>query len=306
MSKSLRGTLFLLIAALIWGSAFVAQSVAMDFVGPFTYQTVRSFTASGFIMILAFLNDLIKKKKGTYVKPTGKSRLKLIKGGCICGLALGIAANLQQFGIKYTTVGKAGFLTALYILFVPVLCLIFFKRIPSLKVWCAILIAVAGLYLLCMNGGFSLQAGDTFVLLCSVAFAVHIICCDKFAEGADCFRLSAIQFFVNGLVSALLMLIFEPNGISVFAENLSEVWFTVLYAAIMSSGIAYTLQIFGQRDVNPTVASLLMSLESVFAVLSGIIVLQEIPTFKEAVGCVLMFSAIILSQLPDRKKGLEG
>lgn len=302
MSKSIRGSLFLVVAALIWGSAFVAQSVAMDHVGPFSYQTVRSFIASGFIMLLALINDGIAKLRGNYKKPDKATTRRLIIGGTVCGLALGVAANLQQFGIKYTSVGKAGFLTALYILFVPVLGLIFFKKKPSLKVWCGIGVAVVGLYLLCMNEGFSLALGDLFVLLCSVVFAVHIICCDRFAPGVDCFRLSSIQFFVNGIVSAILMLIFEPNGLASVVTNFGDIWFTVIYAAVMSSGIAYTLQMFGQRDVNPTVASLLMSLESVFAVLSGMVMLSEIPTAKEAIGCVLMFGAIVLAQLPDKRK----
>lgn len=305
MSKSLRGSIILTLAALIWGSAFVAQSVAMDHVGPFTYQTVRSFLASGFIFLLAYANSLIQKKKGTYVKPTKQSVKRLLIGGTVCGLALGVAANLQQFGIKYTTVGKAGFVTALYILFVPILSLLLFKKKPSLKVWCGIGIAVVGLYLLCMNESLTVSKGDIFVFFCSVCFAVHIICCDKFAGNCDCFYLSCVQFFVNGIVSCILMLIFEPNGIAVFSQNFSAVWFTVAYAAIMSSGLAYTFQLLGQRDVNPTLASLLMSLESVFAVLSGMVVLGQIPTFKEGLGCVLMFAAIILAQLPDKKKSVE-
>lgn len=302
MSKSLRGSIILTIAAFIWGSAFVAQSVAMDHVGPFTYQTVRSFIASGFIFLLAYANGLIQKKRGTYVKPTKSSVKRLLIGGSVCGLALGVAANLQQFGIKYTTVGKAGFLTALYILFVPILALLLFKKKPSVKVWCGIAVAVVGLYLLCMNESLSVAKGDVFVFLCSVCFAVHIICCDKFSKDCDCFYLSCVQFFVNGIVSCILMLIFETNGIAIFAENLSSVWFTVAYAAIMSSGLAYTFQLLGQKDVNPTVASLIMSLESVFAVLSGMVVLGQIPTLREGIGCVLMFAAIILAQLPDKKK----
>ena len=299
MSTKLRGSILLLFAAFIWGSAFVAQSEAMADIGPFAFQTVRSFTAAPFIFLLALLKDAIQKKWGAYIPPTKEEKRKLLIGGLICGLALGVAANFQQYGISLSTdeTGKAGFLTALYILFVPLLGL-FLRRKPPVTVWISLPIAVAGLYLLCMKGSFSLSGADIALLLCSVMFAVQILCCDRFAPGMDCFRLSALQFVVNGAVSLVLMLLFERDGFAVIGQNLSEVWFPLLYCALLSSGLAYTFQLLGQRDVHPTVASLLMSLESVFAVLSALVVQGQKPTLSEWIGCALMFAAILLAQIP--------
>ena len=305
MTRQLRGGILLLLAAFIWGSAFVAQSEAMANVGPFAFQTVRSFVAAPFIYLLALAKDAIQRKWGMVVPVTKEDRKKLLLAGLVCGVALGAAANFQQYGISLSTdeTGKAGFLTALYILFVPLFGL-FLRRKPPFTVWISLPVAVAGLYLLCMKGTFALSGADVSLLLCSVLFAVQILCCDRFAPGVDCFRLSAIQFFVNGVISLFLTLLFERGGLAVLFGNLSDVWFPLLYCALLSSGLAYTFQLLGQREVHPTVASLLMSLESVFAVLSALVVQGQKPTLSEWIGCALMFAAILLAQAPTKKKPL--
>jgi len=300
---SLRGSILLIAAAFIWGSAFVAQSEAMAEVRPFAFQAVRSFVAIPFILLLIFGKDGIQKKWGLYRAPTKEENRRLLLGGLVCGLAIGAASNLQQYGISLSAdeTGKAGFLTALYILFVPLLGL-FVRRFPPFTLWIALPFAVTGLYLLCMTESLSLSPADTSLLLCSVMYAVQILCCDRFAPGLDCFRLSAIQFFINGVMSLLLSLLFEGNGLLLLFNSLPNVWFELLYCAFLSSGLAYTFQLIGQQEVHPTVASLLMSLESVFAVLSALVVQGQKPTLSEWLGCACMLVAILTAQLPTRKK----
>ena len=207
-----------------------------------------------------------------------------------------VAANLQQIGIQYTSAGKAGFITAMYILIVPVLGLFLKKKVPG-RIWLCILIAVVGLYLLSVTEGFSsISKGDVYVLLCALAFSFHIMAVDHYAPLVDGVRLSSIQFLICGVLSGILMFLFEEPNL----ENILNAAVPILYAGIMSCGVAYTLQIIGQKYTRPTIASLIMSLESVFAVLAGIVVLREIPTARETMGCVLMFLAIIIAQLPSR------
>lgn len=312
----IRQSLLLLLTATIWGVAFVAQSVGMEYIGPFTFNAVRNFI--GAVVLLPCIAFLSGRKSGSApgngVKAAGQepsenidfwTKLKngeyktLLTGGVCCGVLLCVASNLQQFGIQYTTVGKAGFITAMYIVLVPVLG-IFLKKKAGLKVWLAVAIAVAGLYLLCMTGGsFSLQKGDLLLLACAVVFSVHILTIDYFSPKVNGVAMSCIQFFVCGLLSAMGMLLFEEPQMA----QILEAWVPVLYAGVLSCGVAYTLQIVGQRGMNPTAASLILSLESAVSLLAGWLILGQRLTERELIGCVLMFAAIILVQLPERKKG---
>lgn len=298
--KHMRGDLLLLLTAVIWGSAFVAQSVGMEYIGPFTYQTIRSFLGAVSLLPVIWAANRRQKRAGTYRPMTGAERKKLWLAGLCCGLALGVASMFQQVGVQYTTVGKAGFITAMYILIVPVLGLFFGKKVP-LRTWGCIALATAGLYLLCMKDKLSLSMGDGFVGLCALGFSVHILVVDHFAGKLDGLRLSCIQFFVAGLTSLVPMLLCErPLDMG----NILAAWAPLLYGGVLSSGVGYTLQVLGQKETKPAVASLLMSLESVFAVLAGIVLLHQVPSAREAIGCVLMFAAIILAQLPG--KAIEG
>lgn len=293
----LKGTLLLMLTALIWGCAFVAQSVSMDYIGPFTFQCVRSFLGSAVLVPVFLLLDAGKKRSGTYVATTKESNKTLWTGGILCGIIMTVAANLQQAGLQYTSAGKAGFITALYILIVPILGL-FLKKKVSPKLWGCIAIAVVGLYLLSVTEGFSsINRGDLYVMLCAVAFAFHIMAVDHYAPLVDGVRLSCIQFLICGILSGVLMFLFETPDM----QGLLKAAVPILYAGIMSSGVAYTLQIVGQKYTKPTIASLLMSLESVFALLAGIVVLKEIPSPRETAGCIFMFAAIILAQIPEKK-----
>lgn len=294
----LRQSLLLLLTAAIWGVAFVAQSVGMDYVEPFTFNAVRSII--GGIVLLPCI-ALLKKVNGGQDKAATEKKADqktLILGGVICGILLCIASNLQQFGIQYTTVGKAGFITAMYIVLVPVLG-IFLKKKAGIKIWCGVLLAVFGLYMLCMtDGSFSLQKGDFLTLLCAIAFSFHILAVDHFAPLVDGVKMSCIQFFTSGILSGICMFLFEEPKL----EMILAAWLPILYAGALSCGVAYTLQIIGQKGMNPTVASLIMSMESVISVIAGWAILGQALSKRELLGCTLMFAAIILVQLPDRKK----
>ena len=308
-NKQLRGTIYILIATIIWGSCFVAQSVST--IGPFTYQGVRSMIGALFLVVLSLVLDFSSKKKGNKVVMKWTDKTLLI-GGLVCGLILFGAMNLQQFGLHLgTEPGKAGFITAMYILIVPVIGL-FLKKKVQINVWIGIIIAVFGLFLLCVNPnlGLKLQRGDIYVILCAVVFAFHITAVDFYAPKVDGVKLSCIQFFVAGGISCICMFVFEEPKVSEIVDNAIP----VLYAGIGSSGIAYTLQIIGQKYSPPTLASLAMSFESVFAVISQVVVAfivylagkgeLVLPTGREILGCVIMFAAIMLAQfeLPKRKK----
>ncbi len=296
----MKGNILLVITAVIWGAAFVAQSVSMDHIGAFTFQGVRSLIGSAVLVPVILALTAMKKKRGEYVKPTRQETARLWKAGIICGVIMTIAANLQQAGIQYTTAGKAGFITALYIVVVPILGLFMGKR-SSLRIWLCVVMAMFGLYLLSMTEGFRLSIGDTLVLLCAVAFAFHIVVVDHYANLVDGVKLSCIQFLVCGVLSCIMMFIFEEPRI----DGLMRAAVPILYAGVLSCGVAYTLQIVGQKYTRPAVASLLMSLESVFAVLAGMLILREIPTVRETLGCVIMFAAIIITQFPERKRKLH-
>lgn len=302
-THKVRNSLLLLLTAFIWGTAFVAQSVGMEYVGPLTYTCVRSLIA-GIMLIpcIAFLNKVNPKQEDMHIyqKDEGKQTYQktLLIGGICCGLALGVASSLQQIGIQHTTVGKAGFITTFYIIIVPIIGL-FFKKRCGINVWIGVVFALAGLYFLCITEGFSIGYGDTMVFLCALAFSIHILVIDHFTQLVDGVKMSCIQFFVAAIVSGIGMMLFENPDIG----NILAAWMPILYAGALSSGIGYTLQIIGQKGMNPTIASLILSLESVISVLAGMVLLNEKLTGREILGCILMFVAIILAQLPEKKKG---
>ena len=294
--KTVRGNLLLLLTAFIWGSAFVAQSVGMDYVGPFTFNFMRN-TIGGLVLIpcIALLNRIDPaRRQAKSGEEREKVRRVLFTGGLCCGAVLFVASSLQQFGLKYTAAGKAGFITALYIVFVPVLG-IFLKKKISPAVWVAVGVSAVGLYLLSIQEDFTMGTGDIYVCLCAVCFAVHILVIDHFSPLVDGVKMSCIQFFTAGILSGVAALLFEKPVMG----DILRCWLPILYAAILSSGVAYTLQIVAQRDVKPAAASLLMSMESVFAALSGAVLLHERFTVREITGCILVFGAVLLAQLPE-------
>ncbi len=366
---SLKNPLLLFLTAVIWGVAFVAQSVGMDYVGPFTFNFVRCLLgAASLVPCIWFLDWSKRRSAGDTGKklpekadaetgqvctrdtalqtarkyaagqsgakhaaaqtagehaagrsgakyaagqpaasqttagrigrtPGRKSDRTLLAGGISCGVALFAASNLQQFGIQYTTVGKAGFITALYIVLVPILG-IFLKKKVGARVWVSVALAVAGLYLLCITEAFAIGTGDLLVLLCALVFSVHILVIDYFSPKVDGVRMSCIQFFVCGLLSGVGMLLTETPDL----HEILRAWMPIGYAGVFSCGVAYTLQIIGQKGTDPTVASLILSLESVVSVLAGWLLLGQALSAKEMTGCVLMFAAILLAQLPQKRR----
>ena len=302
---TLRQSVLLLLTAAIWGVAFVAQSVGMDYVGPFTFNTVRSLIGGivliPCIVLLKRINAGSKDTAGAAEHASGDpagQRKVLLTGGVACGVLLCIASNLQQFGIMYTSVGKSGFITAMYIVLVPVVG-IFLKKKAGVKIWCSVAIAVCGLYLLCMtDNGFSIQKGDLLLLLGAVVFSFHILTIDYFSPKVDGVKMSCIQFFTCGILSMVCMFLFEQPQIGAILQA----WMPIVYAGVLSCGVAYTLQIVGQKGMNPTVASLILSMESVISVIAGWLILHQKLSGRELLGCVLMFAAIILVQLPERKR----
>lgn len=298
--NKMKNNAMLLLAAFIWGCAFVAQSVGMDYVGPFTFNAVRNVIGSLVLIPVIFFMDHMKRKGGMseeeFLRKRGDTKTILI-GGICCGTVLAVASSLQQYGILLTTVGKAGFITAMYIVLVPVFGIFLGKKVRPLIGLC-VLISVAGLYFLCMTEQFRLGLGDFFVLLCAVAFTVHILVIDHFSPKVDGVRMSCVQFLTAGILCGVFMFLWEKPNI----PDILAAWMPILYAGALSSGVAYTLQILGQKNADPTVASLLLSLESVFSVLAGWVILGQALSAKELFGCMLMFAAIILAQLPEKKK----
>ena len=293
MKDKLKGSLLLVLATVIWGSAFVAQSAGMDLIGPFTFQTVRCFLAVVALIPVIYLLDG-KERKHFIRKWSDK---KLWHTGALCGIALFVAQSLQQVGLVYTDAGKAGFITAMYIVIVPILG-IFLKRKPSIAAVISIFIAVAGLYLLSCVGVRQINIGDVLMLLCAVAFAVQITIVDRFAGNLDSIRLNCIQALVVTVLSAVFMFLTEKPQI----QPIVNCWLPLCYAGVLSMGAAYSLQIVGQKSLEPTTASLIMSLESVFAVITAWLILHERLTPWETAGCILVFSAVILSQIPFKRK----
>ena len=297
--KQMKNNAMLLLAAFIWGCAFVAQSVGMDYVGPFTFNSVRSIIGGIVLVPVIFFMDGLKKRGGMSNEEITSLRgdtKTLALGGVCCGAVLAAASTLQQFGIMFTTVGKAGFITAMYIVLVPLFRIFFGKKVRPLILLC-VAVSVAGLYFLCMTESFSLGIGDLFVLLCAFVFSIHILVIDHFSPLVDGVRMSCIQFLTAGILCAVPMLIFErPEPGAILTA-----WMPILYAGVMSCGVAYTFQVLGQKNAAPTVASLLLSLESVFSVLAGWVLLGQGLKGKELFGCMLMFAAIILAQMPEKK-----
>ena len=296
-----RNSFLLVLAAFIWGIAFVAQSTGGDAVGPYTFNCIRSIIGGLVLVPVIRLSDRLHWSRK---KPVSREDKRiLLTGGIACGIALSIASNLQQVGITMgSPVGKAGFITACYMLIVPILGL-FLKKKCGWNVWLGIVIAVFGLYLLCIQGSFSIQFSDFLLILCALSFAVQILIVDHYADMVDGVRMACIEFIVCGIVSAIPMLFVDMglsvSGISEWASAFTDpyAWIPILYAGALSCGVAYTLQIIGQRGMNPTVASLLMSLESVFSVLAGWLLLKEALSGREILGCILIFIAVVLAQL---------
>lgn len=295
MKHRTTNNLLLALTALIWGSAFVAQSVGMDYIGPFTFNSIRSIMGGLVLLPVIFMLKRQRKKSGQQ-EPAAGNRKTLVAGGVCCGIALAVASSLQQIGIVYTSAGKAGFITALYILIVPIMGL-FLGRRAGLKVWIGVTLAVAGMYFLCITDGFSISKGDFLVFLCAIVFSVHILVIDHFAPKVDGVALSCIQFFVCGILCAVPMIVQEQPRIS----EILAAWMPLAYAGVLSCGVAYTLQIIAQKNTDPTVASLLLSLESVFSVLAGWVILGERLSGRELFGCALVFTAVLLAQLPGKK-----
>jgi drug/metabolite transporter (DMT)-like permease len=292
--------------AFIWGSSFVAQKVGMDFIGPFTYNGIRFLIGALVLVPVILALEEMKKRKlsgtgGTALKEERKALLQgerktLIIGGLSCGAVLFAASSLQQYGLMYVSAGMVGFITALYIVLVPILGLFLGRKVRKI-LWLSVALATVGLYLLCIKAGFTIGKGDLLVIACAFGFAVHILVIDHFSPKTDGIKLSCLQFFLTGVFSVPFMTIFE----TVDWANIIRCWLQILYTGVMSCGVAYTLQVIGQKDVEPAVASLILSLESVFAVIAGIILLHEQVSGREVLGCIIMFAAIILAQLPEKK-----
>ena len=292
MKNKLRGSLAILVATVIWGSAFIAQSVGMDYIGPFTFQTMRSVLAVPFLIIVIFLIERNPAKSiDKWLEPD------LWKAGLPCGVALFIAAGLQQMGIVHTTAGKAGFITAMYIVLVPILG-VFLRKKPPFTAWIGVLLAVAGLYLLSCVGVTQVNIGDLYLLGCALGYAVQITLVDQMGISVDGLRLNCVQSLFCGIFSGIVMFLTEDVVIS----NILSCWIPLVYAGIFSLGIAFSLQIIGQKHLEPTPAALIMSLESVFAVLFGWLLLHERMSTAELCGCALVFCAVILSQIPAKEK----
>lgn len=286
------GPLMLLLTAMIWGAAFVAQSVGLSYVGPFTLNSVRFLIAGVFLLPCIPL----LRRAGLRPDASGSPR-ELLLGSLVCGVLLAVASSLQQIGIAYTTVSKAGFITALYVILVPILGLFLGKKVRPL-VWFCVVLSVAGLYLLCMAGPAAIGSGDLLVLLCALVFSLHILAIDHFSRRVDSLKLSCLQFLICGALCAGPMLALEhPAPGAILAA-----WKPILYAGILSSGVGYTLQVVAQRRTDPTVASLILCMESVFSALFGFLLLGQGLSLRELAGCGLMLAAILLAQLPGRAK----
>lgn len=284
----------MLITAFIWGSAFVAQRVGMDFVEPYTFNAVRMLL--GGICLLPLIIIFKIKKGPNRAMNKWEERRHLFIAGFITGFVLFLASGVQQIGMVYTTAGKAGFISALYIVIVPLLSLFLHKKVP-VYIWIGVVFGLSGLYLLCMKDSATVSLGDILIMASAFLYAVHILVIDYFAPRVDCVKLSCTQFFVAGFISLIPMFILEKPHF----ESIVECRWALLYAGVLSTGVAYTLQVIGQKNTNPAVASLILSLESVFAVITGTIILHEVLSPREITGCALMFFAIIIAQFKKKR-----
>lgn len=295
-TRQLRGGAMLMLTALIWGTAFVAQSVGMDYLGPCAFTATRNFIGCVALLPVIALASRLRSGAQPEEAAPAPGKKALFGWGAACGLLLGGATLLQQAGMQTASAGKAGFLTALYIVIVPVLG-IFLGRRPGLKVWIGVVLALVGAYLLSVKGGAGIASGDLLVIASAVVFSLHILVIDSVPAGVDGVRLSCVQFLVAGVFALVLALFLE----SFTWRDILSAWVPLLYTGVVSSGVGYTLQILGQRTVNPTVASLILSLESVFAALAGWAILGQALSLRELFGCALVFVAVILAQLPSKK-----
>ena len=298
--KKIIGPILLISAAIIWGLSFVAQKQGMDYVGGFTFNGIRSLLG-GIVLLPVILFRSVKNKSNIKLSPAEKksSRKDNIKGILIVGTMLCIGSNLQQFAFDYIEPGKVGFITALYMLLVPLISFIIYKKKQPFTTWLGVFLGVGGLYMICMGGSssFGLGKGEILALLCSIAFALHIIVIDKYASKIDAIVLSCGQYMITGAISCILMFIFEKPSI----DGIMQAAIPILYAGIMSCSCAFTFQIIGQKYTEPTLASMLLCTESVFSVIFSFIILGERMTVIEYIGCAVMFTAIIIAQLPAKK-----
>lgn len=299
-TNTLTGVLMLLAASMIWGSAFVAQSSGMDYIGPFTFNGLRFLIGAAVLVPVVIIRRLHSKKNADSCGKTPEQKrseaLYELKGGLIAGLSVFIPSTLQQIGLIDTSPGKSGFITAMYIVAVPILSLFLGRKI-GLNVWLSIAAAVVGLYFLCVTEQLSITGSDAVTLISVFFWAVQILVIGHYARRMDCFLLSCLEFLFAGLLSLIPMFVLEAPSMDAILNCAGP----LLYVGIMSSGIAYTLQTLGQKHTPPTLAAILMSLESVFAVLTGFILLGDRLSQRESIGCVLMFSAVLLAQLPFKK-----
>lgn len=290
--NKLLGNGLLLFTALIWGTAFVFQRVGMESIEPITFNAARMALAALATGLVALLTR--RKEQNSPVEERKQYRKNTITGGICCGCFLSLASILQQMGLVYTTAGKAGFITAMYILLVPILGFVFFKKKNTWLVWLSVLLGVAGMYFLCISGEFRLSYGDALICGCALFFSCHILCCDYFVRRGHPIWISAIQFATATVISSVAAMLAEEPSV----EKLVSAAIPILYCGVVSGGIGYTLQIVAQKYTDPTIASLLMSMESVFAVIAGVLLLQERMSVRELSGCVIMLVAIVLVQLP--------
>lgn len=297
-NKKTLGNILLILAAMIWGMAFAWQRVGMESIEPITFIAARMALSAVLVGLIAVIFDKKERHSNRHsVQEQKEINRNSIMGGIFCGLFLTFSSIFQQFGLVYTTAGKAGFITAMYMLFVPIISFVLFKKRNPLRVWLAVIIGIVGMYLLCVTESFALTKGDALVLVCAFLFSGHILCCDYFVKKGNPIKISAVQFVTATVISTIFAFIFETPTI----DKIISAAVPILYCGIMSGGVGYTLQIIAQGFTNPTIASLLMSLESVFAVVGGALILNEKMTLQETLGCVIMFAAIILVQLPAKK-----
>ena len=294
MKGQLKGNAFLMTTAIIWGTAFVAQKAGMDLLGPIAFNGIRTLVgAIALIPVILIMNKSRKEKE-----PINKT---LIIGGICCGLALCAAGNVQQIGLYYTSVSHTGFITALYVVMVPLMGIFLKKKVTPIM-WCCVIASAVGLYLLCIppEGFGAVNGGDIIILICAFCFAVHILVIDHFSPKVDGVKLSCIQFFVAGIVSLIIMPFVDPalgHALPTVA-SVTGSWFTILYAGVMSCGVAYTFQVIGQKYTDSSIAAMILCLESVFALIAGMILLGEMMSLREIIGCVIMFAAILIANLP--------
>ena len=299
MSRKLRANFLLLTTSFIWGSAFVAQRVGMEYIGPFTFNAVRLLVAGiALTFVSLILNRVNPQSKPEPDHKQNKAASKaMFAGGLCCGVILFLASSFQQVGLVFTTAGKAGFITTLYIIIVPILGL-FLKRKIGRKIWFCVFLALAGLYLLSFVENMRLNLGDVLMLFCALFYAVHIMVIDHFSQKASAVRLSQIQFIVAAMLSFVVMFVLESPSL----RNILISWLPILYVGVLSGAVGFTFQIIAQKDTDPSISALLMSFEAVFAAFTGFLILNEVLTIRELIGCVLMFAAVLVAQLQFKRK----